>query len=616
MASAARHAALVERLQVEARQAPRRYRFKLALLALAGYGVLLAVLVVALGVPLALLVAMLVSGRTDPHLAWPILLFGGFGVLMLRALWIRFDAPQGYRLRPGDAPLLEAEVERLRGLAGASPLDGIIIDGELNAAAAQVPRSLGLRGHRQYLVLGLPLMQLFDREELASVIAHEFGHFGERDGHFTGWIYRVRLSWYRVLTGLAQSGSITARLLFKFFEWYVPYFDAYSFVLARAKEYQADAAAARAVGAEAAGSALVRMELTERRLQRGFWPQLFAHAAVQKHPPLQLHGELARALRQPAPADLSRLAVAVKPEADLEDTHPSLPQRLAALGVDMRLRERAGQSAAEAWLGALLPQIEHALDQRWRNEAEARWLADYQAAATDRARLAEIEGRAERSPAELLEYAQLIEKLRPGFDAGRLYEQAIAASPDSAMAHYRAGLLQLRGGDWDGGSARLRRAMQLDPGAIRPVVTELAGFLTDPTVEATAATRLQALHDELAPLARAQEVRDGVAGEDDLIAHGLDAAAMHGLRVVLARQERVAQAWLARKRIEMAEDAPHYVLLVDWRGSVVSEAAGLKRLSDALRLPGSHSVLAGSDRRELARKVRQSCDDPVYRRGR
>lgn len=616
MASVARHAALVERLQVEARQAPGRYRFKLALLALAGYGVLLTVLVVALGVPLALLVAMLVSGRTDPHLAWPILLFGGLGVLMLRALWIRVDAPQGYRLHPGDAPLLEAEVERLRGLAGAPPLDGIIIDGELNAAAAQVPRALGLRGHRQYLVLGLPLMQLFDREELASVIAHEFGHFSERDGHFTGWIYRVRLSWYRVLTGLAESGSITARLLFKFFEWYVPYFDAYSFVLARAKEYQADAAAARAVGAEAAGSALVRMELTERRLQRGFWPQLFARAAVQKHPPLQLQGELARALRQPVPADLSRLAVGVKPEADLEDTHPSLPQRLAALGVDMRLRERVGQSAAEAWLGALLPQIEHALDQRWRNQAQARWLADYQAAAPDRERLAEIEGRAERSPAERLQYAQLIEKLRPGFDAARLYEQAIAASPDSAMAHYRAGLLQLRGDDWDGGSARLRRAMQLDPGAIRPALAELAGFLADPAVEAAAATRLQTLHDELAPLARAQEVRDGVAGEDDLVAHGLDAAAMHGLHVVLARQERVAQAWLARKRIEMAEEAPHYVLLVDWRGSVVSEAAGLKRLSDALRLPGSHSVMTGSEQRELAGKVRQSCADPVYRRGR
>lgn len=616
MASVARHAALVERLQIEAREAPGRYRFKLALLALAGYGVLLVVLAIALGVPLALLVAMFVTGRTDPYLAWPILLFGGFGVLMLRALWIRFDAPPGYRLRSGDAPRLEAEAERLRSLVGAPPLDGIVIDGRLNAAAAQVPRAFGLSGHRQYLVLGLPLMQLLERDELASVIAHEFGHFGERDGHFTSWIYRVRLSWYRVLEGLADRGFLTTRLLLRFFEWYVPYFDAYSFVLARTREYQADAAAAAATDAQTTGSALMRVELAEQRLHREFWPQLFARAAVQKHPPLQVQDELAHTLRQPVSADLSRWAAASKPEADLEDTHPALPQRLAALAVTPRLCERSGQTAAEAWLGALLPQIERELDAKWRSEIDARWLADYQAAAADRSRLVEIEGFAERSPAETLEYAQLIEKLRPGFDARHLYEQAIERVPDSAMAHYRAGLLQLRRGDRDAGVERLRRAMRLDPGAIRPVMAELDGFIGDPAVDAQTAGMLQALRSEFAPQARSLEVRDGVIGEDDFIPHDLDAAALGELCRLLACNERVGQAWLARKRIEMAEDASHYVVLVDWRGSVVGEAAGLKRLSDAFRLPGSHSVFTGTDRRAMARRLRQVCGEPIYRKGR
>lgn len=608
--------ALVERLQAEAREAPARYRFKVAALALAGYGVLVAVLLVTLGVPLALMVAMVASGRWQPGAAIPILLLGSVGVVMLRAMWLRFGAPDGYRLQPEEAPELAAEIERLRSAVGAPPLDGVVIDGELNAMAAQAPRMLGLGGHRQYLVLGLPLMRLLDREELASVIAHEFGHFGERDGHFTGWIYRVRLSWYRVLNGLAESGSAFAHLLYGFFKWYVPYFDAYSFALARDKEYQADAAAARAVGAEAAGSALLRIELAEQRLRRGFWPQLFARAAIQKHAPLQLHGELAQALREPLRFDPMRLPFATKPEADLDDTHPSLPQRLAALGVPARLREHADGNAAETWLGPSLARIENELDKHWRAQNEANWLTAYQAAAKERSRLAEMEGQARDTAAETLEYLRLIRKLRPGFDAEKLYAQAIERFPDSALAHYESGSLRLQRGDWEGAVGDLRRAMRLDAGAIGPAFVQLDERLADPTVDAAAASTLQALRDEFAAQARSLTVRDDVAADDEFAPHDLDEEALQRLLATLGRHERVGRAWLVRKRIEMAEEAAHYVILVDWRGSVASEAAGLKALSDAFRLPGSHSVFTDTDRRDMAKRVQRVGGEPVYRRGR
>ncbi len=616
MASVAGHAALVERLQIEAREAPQRYRLKLALLALAGYAVLVLILAVALGLPLGLLIAMWATGRTDPALVYAILLPGAFGVVVLRALWIRFAAPTGYALAPGAAPLLEAEVERLRAAVGAPPLDGIVIDGELNASASDVPRAFGLLGHRHYLVLGLPMMQLLDRAELASVIAHEFGHFGARHGPFTGWIYRVRLSWYRVLDGLSNRGGIAARLLGKFFAWYVPYFNAYSFVLARSNEYEADAAAARATGAEIAASALIRVEIGSQRLQRGFWPRLLARVHAQRHPPLQLQADIARLLQQPVGTDLSRLAAVTRQEADLDDTHPPLAQRLAAMDAALALRGRADASAASEWLGDLVPKIERQLDAQWRSEIEAQWIDEYQTASAERNRLAEIEGRAEPTPAETLEYARLIEKLRPDFDALPLYEKAIECSPDSAMAHYRAGLLDLRDGNGDNGIARLRRAMQLDPGAIRPVLADVDGFVRDPALNAATAAALMSLRDEFAPRAQSLDARDTVAGADDLQAHDLDETALHGLRTVLARSERVAQAWLARKRIDMAEELPHYVILVDWRGSVVSEAAGLKRLSDAFDLPGSHSVMTDTDRRDMARRVRQACGEPIYRKGR
>lgn len=615
MASTAKYTALVERLQVEACNAPRRYRCKLALLALAGYAVLVVLLVVALGVPLVLLARVMTGAATaEPSLAFAILMPGAFGALLLRALWVPFGVPAGYRLAAGEAPALQEVVARMRAAVGAPALDGIIIDGELNAAAVDMPRALGLLGHRHYLVLGLPLMQLLDRDELASVIAHEFGHFGAGHGRFSGWIYRVRLSWYRALDALSQRGGAMTLLLLKFYGWYVPYFNAYSFVLARHQEYEADAAAARAAGAAAAASALLRMELASRRVQAGFWPALLERARTQGHPPAQLHADLARALRDPRPCDPERLRAIAAHDADPDDTHPTLPQRLDAIGAASAWRPLPDTSAAQALLGARLPEIERHLDTQWREEIRARWRERYDGAAADRAKLAELEARDTRTADEALQHARLIESLRIGFDALPLYERVLAATPDNALAHYRAGLLRLRRGEYAAGIEHLHHAMTRDPGAIRPVLADIERFERDPDLDPAAATALAELRATFAPRATALDARDTVAGEDEFIAHDLDTVALGKLTAALARNQRVAAAWLVRKRIDLAEPS-HYVILLDWRGSVASETAGLKQISDAFDLPGSHTVFTGSGHRDTARRVRTLCGEPVYRKG-
>jgi Zn-dependent protease with chaperone function len=616
MASTAKHTALVERLQIEARSAPRRYRCKLALLALAGYAVLVVLLVVALGVPLLLLARVMSGAATaDPSLAFAILMPGVFGALLLRALWVPFGVPPGYRLAAGEAPALEEAVVRMRVAVGAPALDGIIIDGELNAAAVDMPRVLGLLGHRHYLVLGLPLMQLLDCDELASVIAHEFGHFGAGHGRFSGWIYRVRLSWYRALDALSCRGGAMTLLLLKFYGWYVPYFNAYSFVLARHQEYEADAAAARAAGAEAAASALLRMELASRRVQAGFWPALLERARTQGHPPAQLHADLTRALRDPRPCDPERLRALAARDADPDDTHPTLPQRLDAIGAAPALRPLSDTSAAQALLGARLSEIERHLDTQWREEIRARWRERYDEAAGDRAKLAELEARDTRTADEALQHARLIESLRIGFDALPLYERVLESTPDNALAHYRAGLLRLRRGEYAAGIEHLRHAMTRDPGAIRPVLVDIERFERDPDLDPDTAVALAELRATFAPRATALDARDAVAGEDEFIAHDLDAAALGRLTAALARNQRVAAAWLVRKRIDLAQEPSHYVILLDWRGSVASETAGLKQLSDAFDLPGSHTVFTGSGHRDTARRVRALCGEPVYRKG-
>jgi hypothetical protein len=269
--------------------------------------------------------------------------------------------------------------------------------------------------------------------------------------------------------------------------------------------------------------------------------------------------------------------------------------------------------AAIAMLGESLSRIERKLDESWRSEMKAAWATHYAAAESDRNRLDALERRGELDSAETLQYAQLVESLRPDIDPLRFYERAIERAPDSATAQFRAALLRIEAGD-AAGVEQLRHAMTLDAGAIRPAFEKLRGYARNGTLGPHVVEALAALRAEFAERAKRLEARDGLADDDDLIPHDLDAATLDSLRETLARIDQVGQAWLARKRFDLAEEPAHYALLVIWRGSVVSEGPGLKRIVAALRLPGSVSVFTESGHKAEARQVRELCAEPVYRR--
>lgn len=612
-ASGQRYKALIERLQAQAREAPQAYRTRVALLAVLGYAVIGAVLLLAVGLPVGIVIALLATGRGfDPWLLVVLLPQSAFAVMVVRALWLRFSAPSGYRLAPGEAPALEAEIERLRLAAGAPALEAVVIDSDLNAGAASMPRLLGLLGDHHYLVIGLPLMRLLDAAELSAVIAHEFGHFRGGHGRFSGWIYRVRISWYRMAEAMASGGGSMSLLFLKFFDWYVPYFNAYSFVLAREDEYEADAVSTRVVGESARVSALIRIAHASQWVERRFWPKMQARMRAQPQPPVQFNAMLAAALRELPPVDIVRLLACEARENDLTDTHPTLPQRVAAVGALPVMREQ--EIAAVAMLGESLSRIERKLDETWRNDIKQAWAAQHEAAEPERTRLDALERRGALDAAETLQYAQLVESLRPDIDPLRFYERAVECAPDNATAQFRVALLRIEAGD-AAGVEQLRQAMTLDAGAIRPGFEKLSAYERDGTLAPDVVAALSALRDEFADRAKSLEARDGVVEDDDLIPHDLDVTALDGLRAALARIEPVGQAWVARKRFDLADEPAHYALLVTWRGSVVSEGPGLKRVVAALRLPGSVSVFTETSHKAEARRVRGLCAEPVYRRG-
>lgn len=607
---------LIERLEQEAGRSPGQYRFKVALLAALGFLVLGGAVLLAFGLSVGLVLALLaISPILLLKLAKLIWIPIAFGWVLMRSLWIKFSVPEGYRLAPGEAPRLRAEVERLRTATDAPKLDGIVIDPELNAAAASVPRALGLLGHRHYLVLGLPLMQMLDRDQFASVIAHEFGHFGGGHGRFGGWIYHVRSSWYRLLGALQAQRSWANKLFVKFFDWYAPYFNAYSFVLARAQEYEADAAAARVVGSRAAGDALVRVNIASARLDQDFWPGVQRAWRLQPAPPALLFRDMGEHLRRPGEQDAEWLSRALAQPPGFDDTHPTLSQRLAALGVEAGDVPPPQRSFAEEFLGELLPELEHRFSEQWRENVQASWEENYQQNARDEERLSQLEAMAGRESAEAVEHARLSERLRPELDALTLYRQALERAPGDAFVNFRIGALLIDRLD-AAGVAYLDKAMALDMDCTE-VALEHLGWFYRQTGDDTGQERVeeQWRHVNACRL-QSYQARNEVTARDEFLAHGLDTAANEAVCALLARLGGINSAWLVRKRIPVDESGlPHYVLLVYWRGMVVSEQSKLQTIVDALELPGSFMVFVGENRwRRLERRVRKAAGGPIYRR--
>ena len=326
--------ALIERLEVESKNRPLWYKFKLTLLAALGIGYVVVLLCIALVLSVGLIGLAIFSKnplliKAMIKLVWIPL---GLAYFIFKAMWIRFTPPQGHNLKHNEAPQLFAEVEQIRKALRAQRIHRIIITPELNAAVAQIPR-LGMLGWpRNYLVLGLPLLNMLSVEELRAVIAHEFGHLSKSHARFGNWIYRIRQVWYLLLSRLEQDRSALAGIFTRFFDWYAPYFNAYSFVLARANEYEADHESARITSAPIAAAALTKVYTLADYMDNTYWQSLFDKVKHEQHAPPHAYTQLINStFHIPKEILTEKFKDVLTHKTDLHDTHPALVDRLRSL---------------------------------------------------------------------------------------------------------------------------------------------------------------------------------------------------------------------------------------------------------------------------------------------
>jgi hypothetical protein len=176
--------------------------------------------------------------------------------------------------------------------------------------------------------IGMPLFGWLSEAELGAVIAHEFGHFVGGDTLLTPWVYRTRTSIGAAVHALDDSVFFLDAPFRRYGHWFLRLSSAVS----RAQEYSADALSAQYFGATAAGTALEKIHLLEPMWFAYFHHDLVPALGCGARMPV-FEGYRRFCATSPRRREVQdAIAHAEDRTASPYDTHPSLQERLAALG--------------------------------------------------------------------------------------------------------------------------------------------------------------------------------------------------------------------------------------------------------------------------------------------
>lgn len=475
-----RFAPMIERLERLAADSPRGHGYRVLAAGMLGYAVFAGILLLFLGIMLGIVVFLVSHPGAAAGGIKLLIPIGTVAFSLVLALRVEWPRPDGIVIDEAEAPSLHQFVDALHFATKGPRIHEVRITGEMNAAIAQYPRLLFLSS-RNILSIGLPLLQALSQKEVEAVIAHEMGHFAGAHGRTAAFIYHIRMRWSQL--GKRLSRGIVAGGLRRFFQWYGPWFAAYSFVLARRQEYEADALAARIVGPATMANALIRIAYQSARWNEG-WSLIWSQAVERPDPPsspYRLLGDIASA--QPDEAAPDVLARALNRQRDLDDTHPSLSQRLAALRVAPQLPPPFKEPAAAVLLGPALTSIIDQLDAEWHSTADESWAEEYsgrQDLRTERQALKncatteDLDYEGQHRLAQLLE---VIDGPQQGADA---FAAVLERFPNAHGSRFRHGDALLDAGD-ETGVASLLEAARGEPGLLTAALERIVryGYATE-----------------------------------------------------------------------------------------------------------------------------------------
>jgi Zn-dependent protease with chaperone function len=361
--------------------------------------------------------------------------------LSCRALWVRFEAPAGERLTRLEAPEFFALLGKLMARLDTPPVHQVLVTADFNAGVMQLPR-LGIFGwHRNFLLLGLPLLRSLSITQLEAVLAHELGHLSRGHARLGNWMYRLRCTWQQLDQGLETRPHWGSGLIRRFLSWYAPYFSACSYPLARRSEFEADATSAQITTHQAAAQALTSVSVIDCYLSERYWPGVKARARDIPQPSFGPFSDYTAPAIAGTDADTQRrLAAALAARTSYSDSHPCLRERLEALGAEAQVALPAPGAAADQLLGAGSARFAELFDSHWRARVRDSWQKAYESTRQARMRLAQLHEQAASTSLSVeqgVELANLEENVGGGEAVAlALRRQLVADHPNLPLVRF------------------------------------------------------------------------------------------------------------------------------------------------------------------------------------
>lgn len=491
---------------------------------------------------------------------------GAFLWMMVKALWVKIPPPEGWEVTKDQAPDLFACIGELAKDIGAPPFHHVLITPELNAGVVQTPR-LGIFGwYRNDLLIGLPLLQALTPVQFRAVLAHELGHLAKGHGRTSNWIYRQRLRWARLLHIFSERESRGLILFKPFLSWYAPYFNAVTFPLARAGEYEADAAAARLTSPDDAAQALTGVSVTGSYLAHRYWPEIHKMADDLPEPSCTPYLGMGPGFFKGMTGDSVRdwVEQAMGEKTTDEDTHPALKDRLSAMGASPSFAPPGPGMAADVLLGDAREAIAAEFDRRWREGIAPAWENHFSEMQEARQHLGQLNARHDRG--EELSLYDAYERAKLTGSVGGNPENALAQfrelharAPEDPVICFGLGASLMEKGDAEGCSL-MERAMVLDDDAAMKGLELLWEFHSRSGDTEKARVLLDRLVERSDMESFDVNERNQVTLKDVFAPHGLPEDEAVGLEKQLSDVSGLRRAYLVRKNTRYFTHRPLYIL--------------------------------------------------------
>ena len=556
---------LVTKLEKQASVNPKLYRFKVIMLTGLGFGY------VALFLSLFLLlmvisIAMIADGEFTFGNVKVLLLTGTLSFFIIKALIVKMEMPDGYYLQREEAPKLFEMIDTLRLRLNTPHIDEIVLDSEFNASVAQIS-AYGMVGKkRNVLVIGIPLLSTLSQQQFTAVLAHELAHISNSDTALGARIYRLRMGWGRLLHSLEENEQFGTFIFKKFFQWFYPRFDAYTFAMARQEEYDADHSAAAVTSPQAMGEALVAISVAAPYYYRDFYSELFEECARTNSVPQPYSNFTEKLHSLSDQKTIEYFNEQLAEESYMTDTHPCLRDRLSALGAEAELPKIQQESALDyffAYPGRVISDF----NEMWVDHNQDTWREEIEHFNDSKQRFEELSKKQVTTLDELLEKAYLTVE----FDS---LEAAIPLYEEIAEKHHQdqrtAGALLTLGEHYleskdtaDKGIHLISLAMSYDWELRLPALDLLCGYYYETEQSELFEQTREELEKWEEIVEASNEECNFIQPTDQFTTHDKATEEILAGMNQLAQYREITKAYLVRKQITSIPERKQYVLGLD-----------------------------------------------------